>query len=428
MKKKGLNPNNEIEELDPLSLLENIDYDDNTDDKDYAEKEEELKKTEISKNTNTLIDVKLRTLLCSATIETVHKKKKKNKEIKEDSEQDNDKVNLENLIRNLKFYNKLIYLRHNPNELDQDDKKSFILPTKLETECFKCDSLVKDYYLFHILKENEDKKVIVFSNSISHTKKLYSIFSYFDFKMVCLHSKMQQSQRMKYLDKFREGNSNILFCTDVGARGLDIPSVDLVIHYHIPKMTENFIHRSGRTARAHQGGKTISLISENEMNLYKKILKDLKIKEFYTKSLNIAQIEKYKSLFEYAKSVEKDEYTIKKKNREKQWFEKTARDCDLILDDEESDDDKFLNKKKKKYTQQKISSKKIYHNIISKNVRMTSFLTPDMISNLNSLINNDNKLNNINLTAAIDEAKKDSQFIKHKGKERKKRYLRRRKK
>jgi len=316
---------------------------------------------------------------------------------------------------------------------EEDNKKSRILPEKLELDCFKCESTIKDYYLLHILKENEGKSIIVFTNSISHTKKIYSIFSFFDFKLTVLHSKMQQSQRIKNLDKFRKKEVNVLFRTDVGARGLDVPLVDIVIHYHIPKTTELFIHRSGRTARASKEGTCVSLISEAELNLYKRIMKDLKINEFGMKTLNVIQLEKYKSLFEYTKKVEKEDHTAKKKNREKQWFEKKANECEMIFDEDfnagsedENRDDKFLNKKRKMIQKDKFKDKKVFNNIITQNIKRTSFLTPDLVSKLNSLVNNPT-MKDLNLTQAIFQANVDAQSFRYKGKQRKKRYLRKRK-
>ena len=99
---------------------------------------------------------------------------------------------------------------------------------------------------------------------------------------------------MKNLDKFSNNKNVILFCTDIGARGLDIPFVDLIIHYHIPLETKIFVHRSGRSARAKNNGNVTSLISERELDLYKRIMIDLHYKEFSMKTLSLNQIEKIK--------------------------------------------------------------------------------------------------------------------------------------
>ena len=266
--------------------------------------------------------VNLRTILCSATIDSLKKAQNfsKSKKKKKDSNQNGlseEQKHFQNLIKNLKFYNKLLYIKLKGSDnlfgeiegVDQEKLDSLIdinepsmLPSKLEIDSYKCENSIKDYYLYYILRKNIDSKIIVFTNSISHTKKLYSIFSYFnEFTCCCLHSRMMQNVRMKNLEKFTQTKSAVLFCTDIGARGLDIPKVDLVIHYHIPTRTDIFVHRSGRTARANQKGKVSSLISGKELGLYRRTMIDLNYKQFAMNTLPIGQLEKIKSLFEYAK-------------------------------------------------------------------------------------------------------------------------------
>jgi len=438
-------PNEEEEEDENVEMLDNEEEEEKEEEDDNKNILDENELRRMKRKEDKLDDketvpkrqIQLRTFLCSATIEQLHKKKDKRKKKKQNQEEDDEKKKLENLVKNVKFYNKLIYVRNKltneSTEFDEEPKEVNILPEKLQLDCYKCSSSIKDYYLLHLLNEYKGKTIIVFTNSISHTKKIYSIFSFFDFKLTVLHSKMQQSQRIKNLDRYRKGETNVLFCTDVGARGLDISMVDIVIHYHIPKTTELFIHRSGRTARAAKEGLSISLISEGELNLYKKIMKDIKIKEFAMKTLSVQQMEKNKSLFEYTKNIEKEDHNLKKKNREKQWFMKRASECDLVLDDDEFDKDdedvekeKFLNKKRKMIQKHSFKDKKVYHQISTSNIKRTSFMTPELVSKLNSLMSHSN-FQDLNLTKAIHEANVDAEAFKSKGKERKKRYMRRRK-
>ena len=107
---------------------------------------------------------------------------------------------------------------------------------------------------------------------------------YYNIPSLIIFGQMDQQIRNKNLEDFKKGRTKLLIVTDIAARGLDIPYVDLVIHYHVPKKVETFIHRSGRTARANQSGKVSSLVTQNEMGLYKKILCDLKFKNFSMKS------------------------------------------------------------------------------------------------------------------------------------------------
>eukprot|EP00252_Welwitschia_mirabilis_P023654 TRINITY_DN674_c0_g1_i1.p1 TRINITY_DN674_c0_g1~~TRINITY_DN674_c0_g1_i1.p1 ORF type:complete len:578 (-),score=68.04 TRINITY_DN674_c0_g1_i1:457-2190(-) len=89
-----------------------------------------------------------------------------------------------------------------------------------------------------------------------------------------LHGDISQSQRERTLDGFREGHFNVLFATDVAARGLDIPNVDLIIHYEIPSTSEAFVHRSGRTGRAGKKGMAILIYSSQQFRQLRVIEQD----------------------------------------------------------------------------------------------------------------------------------------------------------
>ena len=403
--------------------------------------------------------VNLRTILCSATIDSLKKAQKFKKSKKNNSANNNtlsdEQKHFQNLIKNLKFYHKLLYikLKNSDNLLDDMDDISqekldkyidinepSMLPSKLEIDSYKCENTIKDYYLYFILRKNINSKIIVFTNSISHTKKLFSIFSYFnEFKCCCLHSRMMQNVRMKNLEKFTNNKSAILFCTDIGARGLDIPKVDLVIHYHIPTRTDIFVHRSGRTARANQSGKVSSLISGKELGLYRRIMVDLNYKQFSMNTLPVNQLEKIKSLFEYAKELERENFNFLKENREKMWYKNAAKQCDMIYDDygENREDDldeedkekerekKFLNKKRKIEAKAKFQRKKIYTKLNENNIKRTSFLAPEQIDKLNELMKDDN-FKNQNITQALFEAKKDMRSIRPRYKPKQRRYMKRR--
>ena len=405
--------------------------------------------------------VNLRTILCSATIDSLKKAQNfsKSKKKKKDSNQNGlseEQKHFQNLIKNLKFYNKLLYIKLKGSDnlfgeiegVDQEKLDSLIdinepsmLPSKLEIDSYKCENSIKDYYLYYILRKNIDSKIIVFTNSISHTKKLYSIFSYFnEFTCCCLHSRMMQNVRMKNLEKFTQSKSAVLFCTDIGARGLDIPKVDLVIHYHIPTRTDIFVHRSGRTARANQKGKVSSLISGKELGLYRRTMIDLNYKQFAMNTLPIGQLEKIKSLFEYAKELERDKYKYVKENREKMWYKNAAKQCDMIYDDygenredeydeeekrEKEQEKKLLNKKRKIESKIKLQRKKIYSKLNENNIKRTSFLSPEQVDKLNALMKDDN-LKSENITQALFEAQKDMRSIRPRYKPKQRRYMKRR--
>ncbi|HIH28013.1 MAG TPA: ATP-dependent helicase, partial [Methanoregulaceae archaeon] len=76
---------------------------------------------------------------------------------------------------------------------------------------------------------------------------------------------MNQSQRERVMGKFREGRIDILIATDVAARGIDVPAVDLVVNFDVPQDTEYYIHRIGRTGRAGKSGRSFLFVSGREM-------------------------------------------------------------------------------------------------------------------------------------------------------------------
>ncbi|KAL8152220.1 hypothetical protein V2J09_009980, partial [Rumex salicifolius] len=94
-------------------------------------------------------------------------------------------------------------------------------------------------------------------------------------KCEALHGDISQNQRERTLAGFREGRFNILVATDVAARGLDVPNVDLVIHYELPSTSEIFVHRSGRTGRAGKKGTVILIHTHDQTRAVRTIERDV---------------------------------------------------------------------------------------------------------------------------------------------------------
>ncbi|CAK9205008.1 unnamed protein product [Sphagnum troendelagicum] len=90
-----------------------------------------------------------------------------------------------------------------------------------------------------------------------------------------LHGDISQTQREKTLDAFREGKITVLVATDVAARGLDVPNVDLVIHFEKPNDAETFVHRTGRTGRAGKKGTAILMYTDQEMRTMRLIEREI---------------------------------------------------------------------------------------------------------------------------------------------------------
>ncbi|GAV73497.1 DEAD domain-containing protein/Helicase_C domain-containing protein [Cephalotus follicularis] len=129
---------------------------------------------------------------------------------------------------------------------------------------------VKDVYLVHILSKMEDmgiRSAMIFVSTCRSCYHLNLLMEELEQETVALHSFKSQSLRLSALHRFKSGQVSILLATDVGSRGLDIPTVDLVINYDIPRFARDYVHRVGRTARAGRGGLAVSFVTQNDVDL-----------------------------------------------------------------------------------------------------------------------------------------------------------------
>ncbi|XP_019078636.1 DEAD-box ATP-dependent RNA helicase 10 isoform X3 [Vitis vinifera] len=131
----------------------------------------------------------------------------------------------------------------------------------------------KECYLVYILTELSGSTTMVFTRTCDATRLLALLLRNLGLRAIPISGHMSQAKRLGALNKFKAGECNILICTDVASRGLDIPSVDMVINYDIPSNSKDYIHRVGRTARAGRSGVAISLVNQYELEWYIQIEK-----------------------------------------------------------------------------------------------------------------------------------------------------------
>ncbi|TXG71242.1 hypothetical protein EZV62_006177 [Acer yangbiense] len=131
----------------------------------------------------------------------------------------------------------------------------------------------KECYLVYILTEMPGFSTMVFTRTCDATRLLALLLRNLGQRAIPISGQMNQSKRLGALNKFKAGECNILICTDVASRGLDIPSVDMVINYDIPTNSKDYIHRVGRTARAGRSGGAISLVNQYELEWFLQIEK-----------------------------------------------------------------------------------------------------------------------------------------------------------
>ncbi|VYS46259.1 unnamed protein product [Arabidopsis thaliana] len=165
------------------------------------------------------------------------------------------------------------------------------------------DKDAKELYLVHILSQMEDKGIrsaMIFVSTCRTCQRLSLMLDELEVENIAMHSLNSQSMRLSALSKFKSGKVPILLATDVASRGLDIPTVDLVINYDIPRDPRDYVHRVGRTARAGRGGLAVSIITETDVKLIHKIEEEVgKKMEPYNKkvitdSLEVTKVSKAK--------------------------------------------------------------------------------------------------------------------------------------
>ncbi|KAF6023855.1 hypothetical protein EB796_017835 [Bugula neritina] len=208
--------------------------------------------------------------------------------------------------------------------------------SSLVESCIFCTQSEKDLYLYYFLK-NHEGRTLIFTNSIDCIRRLLSVFSLLKKTLLPLHASMHQKQRLKNLERFTQSETGILLATDVAARGLDIPNVQHVIHYQVPRTAESYVHRSGRTARALKDGLSVVFVDEKDIQGYKKILKSLH-KDDALSPFPVVQedLKQLKPIVSLAQRIDTTTHRTEKARRHDDWFVKMAKDADLDISDGES--------------------------------------------------------------------------------------------
>ncbi|CAM9784312.1 unnamed protein product [Lampetra planeri] len=197
-----------------------------------------------------------------------------------------------------------------------------------------CDTDDKDHYLYYFLLRHPGR-TMVFANSIECVKRLAGLLGALACEALPLHANMHQKQRLKNLERFAERQSCVLLTTDVAARGLDIPNVENVIHYQLPRTSETYVHRSGRTARATREGLSLILVGPGDVPAYRKICRTLRgDKELPCFPVDPHNLTAVKARVALARGIEKELYHHSRAQHHNSWFQKAADAMDIELEDD----------------------------------------------------------------------------------------------
>ncbi|KAG7451095.1 DEAD-domain-containing protein [Guyanagaster necrorhizus] len=165
--------------------------------------------------------------------------------------------------------------------------EQFTMPESLTEHMIVCESSQKPLYFFYLVREHSVLNCLVFTKSAESTTRLVRLFEYFEqsrannhdgsYKPIVIRpysSDLGAAERKSVLEKFKAQEIQILVCSDLISRGIDIQHVSHVVSYDVPVDIRKYVHRVGRTARAGRHGDAWTLVEEQEARYFKNMLKD----------------------------------------------------------------------------------------------------------------------------------------------------------
>jgi len=147
----------------------------------------------------------------------------------------------------------------------------------IQHQAYKVDKKRKGELIAKIIQEKSLEQVLLFASTKTSANAIYEYLKSQNIRSSIIHGDIKRSSRSKALALLKSGKTQVLVATDIAARGIDIPELEMVINYELPEVTDDFTHRVGRTGRAQQKGSVISLLTINDYSAFSKIEKDLKL-------------------------------------------------------------------------------------------------------------------------------------------------------
>jgi len=154
--------------------------------------------------------------------------------------------------------------KYTKKDATEVEVESFLDTSKLKQVFYDTPANMKFSLLVYLLEKEESGLVMVFCNTRRQADFIVTNLNKQKIEAKAIHGGLDQKKRIRLLDEFHGKGANILVCTDVAARGLDIKGVSHVYNYDIPKEVDDYIHRIGRTARAGKNGKAINILSSRD--------------------------------------------------------------------------------------------------------------------------------------------------------------------
>ncbi len=205
------------------------------------------------------------------------------------------------------------------NEILNNPERVSVDPTSstadtIEQFMYYTNKRDKKELLLHILNDDDIDQALVFSRTKHGADKLVRFLKKKNISSAAIHGNKTQPQRQKALNQFKEGKVRLLVATDIAARGIDIDKLRYVINYDVPNEPETYVHRIGRSGRAGEEGRSIS-ISEPEENAY---VRD--IEKLINQQIPVEQGHPYPQTDKPMNAQEKKEFEKEKQRRKQEFF------------------------------------------------------------------------------------------------------------
>lgn len=183
----------------------------------------------------------------------------------------------------------------------------------------------KRFFLERLVKEFPEGKILVFVRTKVRAERVQAAMARVEIPALVMHGGKEQENRLEAMEDFKTGKVKLLITTDVNARGIDIPNVDYVVNYDLPDVSENYVHRVGRTGRGVQKGQAVSFCSDEE----KPVLEE--IQKYLGKEITVMKIDKsdYRQTISFSEDIPNDNWQ-------------------LLIDQHNAEMEKVKKKKKKK--------------------------------------------------------------------------------
>lgn len=174
-------------------------------------------------------------------------------------------------------------------EIEMIKKRHMKMPETTEAEAQVKEDLLEQYYynveqhekfslLVHLLNKEDMFKAIVFCSKISTVELVAKNLSKQGIRAEMIHGKLSQNRRTRVIDSFADNKVNVLVASPVAARGLDIKDVTHVFNYDLSPDPQEYIHRIGRTARAGESGRAITILCHRDYEAFNSILRRYRLK------------------------------------------------------------------------------------------------------------------------------------------------------